>query len=342
MVQPLANGGLPEDPETKRRLKNLLDVTGLTAQLSVSSAPEATSQMLARIHPQAYLTRFKELSDTGGGEIGPRTPFGQGGYEIAALSAGLVVEAAQQVAQGQLRNAYALSRPPGHHCLPDHPNGFCLLANIAIAAEELLATQRASRIAIVDWDVHHGNGSEAIFYERDNVLTLSVHQANNYPLDTGSSEDQGTGAGLGANVNIPLPPGAGHATYLDVMDRLILPALSRFKPDFIFVACGYDAAAVDPLSRMLATAETFAVMTQRIAGFADVNCDGKLVLAHEGGYSQVYVPFCGHATLAALSGSEINAEDPFAKTFKLRQPEPEVQSFYDQIVTGFVDKFGLS
>ncbi|MEO1562083.1 MAG: class II histone deacetylase [Pseudomonadota bacterium] len=342
LVQPLASGGLPEDPETKRRLKNLMDVTGLTDELTVSSAPEATLDMLQRVHPAAYLTEFKKLSDAGGGELGLRTPFGKGGFEIAALSAGLVVEAARHVGQGKIRNAYALARPPGHHCLPDFPNGFCLLANIAIAAEELLATGLAQRIAIIDWDVHHGNGSEAIFYNRRNVLTLSVHQERNYPMDTGALEDRGEGDGEGANINTPLPPGAGHATYIDVMDRLILPALTRFQPDFIFVACGYDAAVIDPLSRMMATAETFAVMTEKVARFADQTCGGKLVLAHEGGYSEVYVPFCGHATLAALSGSSTEAPDPFAKTFQLRQPGGDMQAFLDDYVTGIVDKFGLS
>ena len=248
-VQP--GGGLPENPETKRRLKNLLDVSGLLGALDVSSAPAAARDDLLRVHPAAYLDAFKAASDAGGGELGLRTPFGNGGYEIAALSAGLAVAAVNTVLTGAATNAYALSRPPGHHCLPDWPNGFCLLANIAIAIRAAQAKGLARRIAVVDWDVHHGNGTEAIFLSDPSVLTLSIHQEWNYPLDTGAATVRGEGKGHGFNLNIPLPPGAGHESYLEVMERIVLPALARFRPEAIMVACGYDAAALDPLGRML-------------------------------------------------------------------------------------------
>ncbi len=261
LVQPI-QGGLPENPETKRRFKNLIDVTGLSAELDMRSARQVTQEDLARVHPAGYLNDFKTLSDQMGGEIGLRAPFGPGGFELAALSAGLVKSAMQAVLKGDVTNAYALSRPPGHHCLPDFPNGFCLLANIAIAVRAAIAGKQCARVAVLDWDVHHGNGTEAIFYDDPDVLTISIHQDRNYPLDTGDANDIGRGKGEGWNMNIPLPPGAGHATYLDVMQRLVTPALNRFKPDLIVVACGYDAAAIDPLGRMLATAETFAEMTR--------------------------------------------------------------------------------
>ena len=328
LVQPLP-GGLPESPDSKRRLKNLLDVTGLIHDLAARSAPPATDADLARIHPRAYLDEFKTLSDAGGGDIGLRTPFGPGGFEIAALSAGLAKAALFCVLQGNTRNAYALSRPPGHHCLPDFPNGFCLLANIAIAIEAARAENLAARIAVVDWDVHHGNGTEVIFYDRADVLTISLHQDRNYPLDTGAVADRGTGAGLGANLNIPLPPGTGHRGYLSAVDRLVLPALHRFRPDVILVACGYDAGAYDPLGRMLATAETFRAMTERMMAAADTLCGGKLVLVHEGGYSEMYVPFCGHAVLEQLSGSTVTAPDPLAAILQARQPGPAFDRFLE-------------
>ncbi len=262
LVQPMASG-LAENPETKRRLLNLMHVTGLIRDLAVDGADEASRADLLRVHPAEYLDRFKAMSDAGGGELGLRTPFGRGGYEIAALSAGLAKAALFAVLRGQAENAYALSRPPGHHCLPDWPNGFCLLANIAVAVEAALAAGLAKRIAVIDWDVHHGNGTEAVFYERADVLTISLHQERNYPLDTGDFADRGRGAGLGANLNIPLPPGTGHAGYLLAFDRLVRPALEAFRPDAIVVACGYDASAFDPLSRMLATADTFRDLTRR-------------------------------------------------------------------------------
>ena len=143
---PVAAGGLPENPETKRRLKNLMDVTGLSQDLELNSAPEATREALLRVHPASYLDAFKKLSDEGGGELGTRAPFAAGGYEIAALSAGLAVAAVDAVVRGELENAYALSRPPGHHCLPDFPNGFCLLANIAIAIEAARSKGHAERV----------------------------------------------------------------------------------------------------------------------------------------------------------------------------------------------------
>lgn len=337
-VQP--GGGLPENPETKRRLLNLLHVSGLMADLSPRKADLAGWDDLRRVHPESYLTAFKTASDAGGGELGLRTPFSKGGFEIAALSAGLAKAALFDVLMGQATNAYALSRPPGHHCLPDWPNGFCLLANIAIAVEAALAQGLVDRIAVVDWDVHHGNGTEAIFLDRGEVLTISLHQERNYPMDTGGAEVRGRGAGLGANMNIPLPPGTGHVGYLMAMERLVLPALHRFRPDAIVVACGFDASAVDPLGRMLATAETFRLMTRAVKQAAEELCDGRLVLVHEGGYSEVHVPFCGHAVIKELSGSAIAAPDPLGETLAKRQPGPAFDAFLSGWIDDLVRHFG--
>jgi len=339
LVQPLAAGGLPESPETKRRLKNLMDVTGLTAELSQHSGAEASREDLLRVHPVSYLDEFKRLSDAGGGELGMRTPFAKGGYENAALSAGLAKAAVEQVWTGALSNAYALSRPPGHHCLPDWPNGFCLMANIAIAIEAAKAHHGLGRVAVLDWDVHHGNGTEAIYYDRDDVLTISLHQEGNYPLDTGAITDRGTGAGTGYNINVPLPGGAGDVAYRDVMTKIVRPALDRFQPDMIIVACGFDAAATDPLARMMVTADGFAALTRQIMQAADALCDGKLVLVHEGGYSEVYVPFCGHATIATLAGSDITAPDPLEVNLRARQPRGRFAEFLQTEVDHLAAQF---
>lgn len=332
LVQPMP-GGLPENPETKRRLRNLIEVTGLTHHLSMQGAEAATHADLARVHPESYLSAFKAMSDAGGGELGLRTPFGRGGYEIAALSAGLATAALRAVLTGQAQNAYALSRPPGHHCLPDFPNGFCLLNNIAVAIRAAQAEGLVRRVAVIDWDVHHGNGTEAVFWEDPDVLTISLHQERNYPLDTGGVDAMGAGAGLGFNLNLPLPPGTGHKGYLHAMNRVVLPALDRFKPDAIIVACGFDAAAVDPLGRMLASADTFRVLTRMVMQAADRLCDGRLTLVHEGGYSEVYVPFCGHAVLEELSSAPVTAPDPLAETLAKRQPDAR----FDAFVTAWID-----
>ena len=341
LVQPLAAGGLPESPETKRRLKNLMDVTGLTRELDERSAPQATHEELRRIHPESYLSAFKELSDNSGGELGMHAPFAKGGYELAALSSGLCIAAVDAVLTGQLDNAYSLSRPPGHHCLPDDPNGFCLLANIAIAIEAAKAKGMAGRVAVLDWDVHHGNGTEAIFYDRDDVLTISLHQERNYPLDTGDVADRGKGAGIGYNINLPMLPGSGHVAYLHAMDRVAIPAITSFNPDIIIVACGFDAAMPDPLSSTMATADTFRQMTLKIKELAGELCGGKLVLVHEGGYSEVYVPFCGHAAIEALSGSSTTAPDPFGKASEIRQPNPRFDAFLISEINRMAEKLDL-
>ncbi|MBF9029198.1 class II histone deacetylase [Rhodobacterales bacterium HKCCE3408] len=337
LVQPMATGGLPENPETKRRLKNLIDVTGLSRELTMTGADPATESDLRRIHPQSYIDTFRERAAAGGGELGLRTPFGPDGFEIACLSAGLAKTALAQVLDGQLDNAYALSRPPGHHCLPDYPNGFCLLANIAIAIEAARTEGRGQRFAVLDWDVHHGNGTEGIFYDRDDVLTVSLHQERNYPRDTGDFADRGSGAGEGFNLNVPLPPGGGHEVYLAAMERLALPAIAAFRPDVIIVACGFDASGVDPLGRMLAGSHTFRAMTAQVKALAEEICDGKLVLVHEGGYSELHVPFCAHAVLEVLSGSGITAPDPLASRIESQQPGPDFDAFALGLVDAMAD-----
>ncbi len=331
LVQP--GGGLPESPETKRRMKNLLDVTGLLGELDAKTAEPVTREDLLRVHPKGFLDEFQATANAGGGETGLRAPFGPDGYDIASLSAGLAKAALIGVLDGKNRNAYALSRPPGHHCTRDWQNGFCLLANIAIAIEAAFAAKKAERIAVLDWDVHHGNGTEAIFYDRPEVLTISIHQDRNYPLDTGAFSDRGEGAGTHRNLNIPLPPGTGHKGYLAAMDQLVMPQIRAFQPDAIVVACGFDAAAFDPLGRMLASVETFRAMTQSIKALATDICEGRLAMVHEGGYSEAYVPFCGHAVLAELADSAIDAPDAFAEALGKRQPDARFDAMLDGILS---------
>ncbi|MGB0499131.1 MAG: class II histone deacetylase, partial [Rubricella sp.] len=336
LVEPLAGGGLPESPETKRRLRNIIEVTGLARELEIRSAEPASREALLRVHPADYLDRFEQLSATGGGEMGERTPFGPGGFGIATLSAGLIETALKAVLEGRHTNAYALCRPPGHHCLPATPMGFCLLANIAIAIRSARAAGLATRFAVVDWDVHHGNGTEAIFAEDPHVLTISVHQRGNYPLGSGEVAPDAT-----ANINIPLPPGAGHRTYIEAFDRIVTPALHAFGPDVIVVASGFDASGVDPLSRTLCRSHTFAEMTGKLMDAAAELCGGRIAMAHEGGYSEVHVPFCGHAVLQRMSGSAIHAEDPLDPRILAHQPDPDFESYLSARVGAIAEAYRL-
>jgi acetoin utilization deacetylase AcuC-like enzyme len=331
-LQPLAGGGHPESPESKRRLKSLLDVSGLTARLAVSSAEPATSKDLLRVHTADYLERFQALSAGRGGEIGPEALFSHGGFEIAALSAGLAKKAVADVLDGVVPNAYSLSRPPGHHCLPDSGMGFCLLANIPVAIEAAKVSRGLGKVAIIDWDVHHGNGTQHIYYQRDDVLTISLHQENCFPTDSGAVAERGEGPGLGFNLNVPLPPGSGHETYLHAMRTVVIPALEKFHPDLIVVASGLDANAVDPLARQLLHAGSFREMTRLVKDAADSLCGGRLVVVHEGGYAESAVPFCGLAIIETLAGLRTEVVDPFEETFIAQQPTTRVIDYQIAIV----------
>ncbi|MFN4154359.1 MAG: class II histone deacetylase [Paracoccaceae bacterium] len=325
-VQPPAGAGHADSPEPKRRLWSLMQVSGLAGAFDAIASPPAPLDALRAIHPDSYLDPFKALSDAGGGALHPTAPFGPDAWDIACLSAGQVLGAVMEVASGARRRAYAISRPSGHHCLPDMPMGFCLLANVAIAVR---AAQSAGmgRIAVLDWDVHHGNGTEACFLADPTVLTLSLHQEACFPPGAaGRANVTGTGAGTGFNLNVPLWPGAGHASYMAAMEHIILPALRDFAPDMLIVVNGLDANAVDPMARMLLHSESFRAMTRQVIDFAESHCDGRIVVVQEGGYADAYVPFCAHAVLEELAGQYSAVEDPFLDLVRAQQPGAEFEA----------------
>jgi acetoin utilization deacetylase AcuC-like enzyme len=169
-----------------------------------------------------------------------------------------------------------------------------------------------NRVAIVDWDVHHGNGTQDAFYDDAQTLTISIHQDNCYPKGTGKLTERGEGAGQGYNINVPLPPGSGHGAYLATFDRVVVPALERFRPDLIVVASGLDANGCDPLARMMCYADTYREMTARLMSSAKALCGGKLVVCHEGGYSPQVVPFAALAIIEQLSGCKTDVIDPLS------------------------------
>jgi acetoin utilization deacetylase AcuC-like enzyme len=312
-----------ENPDTKRRFKNLLDAVGLTAQLTLLTPLPATVEQLCRIHDRAYVERIREASLGLGGVAGSETPFGTGSYEIALLAAGGAIAAVDAVLEGRVDNAYALVRPPGHHALADTGLGFCIFANVAVAVRDAQARHGIERIAIVDWDVHHGNGTQAAFWDDPSVLAISIHQDGGYPPDSGGVDERGADAAEGTTVNIPLPPGSGSGAYLAAFERLVIPALDRFEPQLIVVASGFDAGGLDPIGRMLLPAATFGQLTLLVRAAADRHCGGRLVLSHEGGYSAGHVPFCGLSVIEALSGLSAGVDDPFA--FLADLPGQELQ-----------------
>lgn len=314
-VMPYGNPVQPdihaENPETKRRFRNLLEVAGLTPQLELIDPREATEEEILRFHSGPYLEKLKELSAGIGGDAGVFTPMGRGSYEIAMLSAGGVLAALEAVLEGRVRNAYALVRPPGHHALADEGMGFCLFGNAAIAGFHAFEKYGLERIAFVDWDVHHGNGTQSAFYEDPRALTISIHQDNCFPPDSGYRHENGSGAGEGYNINVPLPPGSGVGAYEETYDRVVLPALHKFKPELIIIPSGFDAGAYDPLGRMQVHSDCYRNLTRKMMRAADELCDGKVLMTHEGGYNTWTAPFYGLAVMEELSGIKTATDDPF-------------------------------
>jgi acetoin utilization deacetylase AcuC-like enzyme len=221
-----------------------------------------------------------------------------------------MIEAVKAVCSGQVNNAYALIRPPGHHAVASLGMGFCIFGNLAIAAKYAQEVLGVKKIAILDWDVHHGNGTQSFFYDDPSVLTISVHQDNCFPPNSGAMLETGSGAGEGYAINVPLPPGTGDGGYEYVFDSVVIPAIRKFHPDLILVASGFDASAMDPLARQMVTSEGYRGMTRKVMALASEVCEGKIAMSHEGGYSPIYVPFCGLAVMEELSGAQ-----PFGDPF---------------------------
>lgn len=300
-----------ENPETKRRIRNLLEVSGLLDYLVPIKPRYATEDEVARFHTREHIARIKKMSAEGGGDASALTPFGAGSFEIALLAAGGTIAGMDAVLSGQVKNAYALVRPPGHHAERDIGMGFCLFGNVAIAILHARANHGLGRVVTIDWDVHHGNGTQAAFYDSDEVLTISLHQDRLFPVHSGHHAERGIGKGEGYNLNIPLPPGSGNGAYVEAFRRVVLPALDRYRPDLIVVPSGFDACAVDPMGRMMVTAEGYRQMTSMLMEAADRLCGGRLLMSHEGGYSAMYAPYCGLAVLEEMSGTRTHVNDPW-------------------------------
>lgn len=300
-----------ENPETKRRTKALLEYAGLLEQLIPIAPRMAEEAEVLRFHEPAYVELVKELSAGEGGETGEGARMEAGGYELALLAVGGVLAGLDAILDGTVDNAYIIPRPGGHHAERHQGRGFCILANGALGALHALEARGLERVAILDWDVHHGNGTQQALYSNPSALTISLHEEGNFPADQGFADERGEGAGEGFNVNVPIPPGSGSGAYELAFESIVMPALRAYRPQLLIVSSGYDPSGIDPLGHMLLTSETFSWMTERAKEIAAECCDGRLLMIHEGGYSEAYVPFCGLAAVEALSGRRTEVEDPF-------------------------------
>ncbi len=256
----------------------------LLAELLLLKPVPTTTAWVTTIHSPEYLERVKASVAEGAAYLDTRdVPLTADSYMIALLAAGGVQVAVDAVMDGRVKNAFCLIRPPGHHALKDKAMGFCIFNNVAIAARYLQQKHHLAKILIVDWDVHHGNGTQAAFYNDPTVVYFSVHQHPAYP-NTGLREERGEGAGTNTTYNVPLQPGSSIGNYKRAFHEVLVPAAANFKPDFVLISAGFDALENDPIGRMKLTAADYAELTRIVKDIANQYCHGRLVSALEGGY----------------------------------------------------------
>jgi acetoin utilization deacetylase AcuC-like enzyme len=264
----------------------------------------ATHVELARVHSDAHL---KTIDATAGraASLDPDTYTSPDSRDVALLAAGAAIGSVEAIVQSRATRVMALVRPPGHHAERDRPMGFCLYNNVAAAAAHAL-TLAMERVAIIDYDVHHGNGTQWIFYEDPRVLYVSTHQYPFYP-GTGAAEDVGRGKGAGFTVNVPLEAGSTDGDYHEVFKALVIPVVDQFRPELILLSAGYDAHERDPLARMRLSTAGYAGLTKSLCDAADTHCHGRVVAVTEGGYDLTALKGCLESTLAVLDGASVPA-----------------------------------
>jgi len=296
--------------ENARRLKAImahLEQTGLKAKLTEIAPRPATIKELCLVHEEQHVLHIQGAAEGGGGWLDGDTVMSADSYQAAIYAAGGAIRATEAVMDGEVNSAFALVRPPGHHATPWRAMGFCLFNNLAIATKYALAKYQLERILIIDFDVHHGNGTQEIFYEEPRVLYISTHQFPLFP-GTGFVDEIGSGEAKGTTLNIPLPPGCGDREYELAFTRIIMPAARRFQPQLIMVSAGYDAHWADELALMQVSTTGFARMVKIIRKLADELCSGKVVFSLEGGYNLDALAASVKATLDVLRG-ETSPED---------------------------------
>jgi len=277
-----SNGYHPERPERLEAARAAIERSELGFAPIAPRA--ATEEELLRVHTPDFVKWLRTLSGEQG-FLDADTYVGPESVEVAELAAGGTIAMIDALIDGPVKRGVALVRPPGHHARPDHAMGFCLINNVAVAAAHARA-RGLGRVAIVDWDVHHGNGTQDAFYEDPSVLYVSTHQFPFYP-GTGAVLETGEGDGKGYTVNVPLTAGGGDAVYRAAFERVILPVLEDYEPELVLVSAGFDASARDPLAEMTLSAEAFGWMARALRRVADASAAGRIALVLEGGYDLV-------------------------------------------------------
>ncbi len=291
----------PERPSRLEAIDEMLAAFEHRDRLHTLTPRDATHEEIARVHSPEHISRIAETRRREVTYLDPDTTAGPWSYAAALRAAGGCITAVDAVLDGEVEGAFVFARPPGHHAEPDRAMGFCLFNSVSIAAAHAVAGRGLQRVAVVDWDVHHGNGTSYSFYDRPDVLVISVHQHPLYP-GTGAISELGRGPGTGYSINLPLPPGRRDEEYLAIIESVVLPALRWYRPQLIIVSSGYDADSRDPIAGMELSSEVFGGMTTAIRDSASAELGAGLLFVLEGGYSLAALQEGVEHTVRALLG----------------------------------------
>jgi len=279
-----AGAGHPERADRLKSILKKLKANELIKKLKLINPEPAEIKWIEKIHTPEYIKSVEKACELGYSHLDADTGICTESYRVALLAVSGCLAAADAIISQEIKNGFCAVRPPGHHAEKNRAMGFCLFNNIAVVAKYLQQKYPLEKILIIDWDVHHGNGTQNAFYDDATVFYFSTHQSPHYP-GTGLINETGIGAGIGTTLNVPLSPGHGDQDYITVFQSQLLPAAKKFKPDFILISAGFDAHRDDPLSGMLLTEKGFAQLTDIVVNFADEFCDGRVLSFLEGGYN---------------------------------------------------------
>jgi len=300
-------------PESKERLLSIrrgLDSYPHLEDLKRLGLRPATETELRLVHPAAHIRAIQQSAGRPFNYLDPDTAVCEDSYEVAIHAVGGILQMIESLMSGEIDNGFAFVRPPGHHAEPERAMGFCLFGNVAAAARHAQQKHGAERVLIVDFDVHHGNGTEEMFYDDPSVLFISIHQFPHYPF-SGSIDEVGSGPGEGFNVNLPFPDAVGDAGYLAALRQLVDPLAREFRPDALFLSAGFDGHWMDPLSGHRLSVNGYAALVEELLALAEALCGGRLICTLEGGYDLNALPHCILSTLRVLSRNPVGVSDPF-------------------------------
>ena len=321
-----------ERPERLQTIQKVLEQDGILGSLIPSKAHIASKEDVLLVHPPSYYDMLKTASEAGTVWLDSDTYSTSDSFRVALQALGGLLKVTEAVANDQVTNAFALVRPPGHHARPSKAMGFCLFANIAIAARWLQKHAGIQRILIVDFDVHHGNGTQEIFYEDPDVMYISTHQSPLYP-GTGALPEKGAGEGLHTTINVPLPAGTGDETLLYVFQHILRQRVIQFEPEFILVSAGYDSHWLDPIGGMNISVSGFSAVVKEILAWTAHSASQRLVALLEGGYHAEALAHSVLTTLRLFQNKNATPSDPFGQNPGQESIHNQLSAYLKEIAT---------